>query len=139
MRSHTKKGKKQYLFAFFRPTHRHKRHKNMINDKSWLCFARMATKSIKLDSVFFSLSDAENIPIKKIVAVAGRNLTLSCPGVNEQSLINTLTWKTSQTIAKFVNGVPLKRDQRVSFNFPFSAMIVRILDNFFLKPLFHKS
>lgn len=53
MRSHTKKGKKQYLFAFFRPTHRHKRHKNMINDKSWLCFARMATKSIKLDSVFF--------------------------------------------------------------------------------------
>ena len=60
------------------------------------------------------LLDEENIPVKTIVAVAGRNLTLPCPGVNEQSLIDTLTWKTTQTIAKYINGMPMVQSGRVS-------------------------
>lgn len=60
------------------------------------------------------LTDEENIPMKTIVAVAGRNLTLPCPGVNEHSLIDTLTWKTTQTIAKYINGMPMMQNQRVS-------------------------
>lgn len=63
--------------------------------------------------VFF-VSDVENIPVKKLVAVAGKNLTLPCPGVNEQSLIDSLTWKTTQTIAEFINGMPLVQNERVS-------------------------
>ncbi|CRK87865.1 CLUMA_CG001652, isoform A [Clunio marinus] len=58
--------------------------------------------------------DEENIPVKTIVAVAGKNLTLPCPGVNEQSLIDTLTWKTTVTIAKFINGMPMVHSQRIS-------------------------
>lgn len=50
-----------------------------------------------------------------ILKTAGQNLTLSCPGVNEHSLIDTLTWKKSQqTIVKFVNGMPMVQSQRVS-------------------------
>lgn len=70
-----------------------------------------------LQRIFFSLLpalDEENIPVKTIVAVAGQNLTLPCPGVNEHSLIDTLTWKTTQTIAKYVNGMPMMQNQRVS-------------------------
>jgi hypothetical protein len=48
------------------------------------------------------------------VAVAGKNLTLPCPGVNEQSLIDSLTWKTTQTIAEYINGMPLMQNERVS-------------------------
>jgi hypothetical protein len=58
--------------------------------------------------------DEENIPVKTVVEYAGRNLTLPCPGVNEHSLIDTLTWKTTQTIAKYVNGMPMVQNQRVS-------------------------
>lgn len=58
--------------------------------------------------------DEQNIPVKIIVAVAGKNLTLPCPGVNEHSLIDTLTWKNTQTIAKYVNGMPMVQHQRVS-------------------------
>ena len=68
-------------------------------------------------SPFFRFSrqiDEENIPVKTIVALAGRNLTLPCPGVNEHSLIDTLTWKTTQTITKYVIGMPMMQNQRVS-------------------------
>ncbi|CAO1427366.1 unnamed protein product [Diamesa hyperborea] len=58
--------------------------------------------------------DEENIPVKKIIAIAGKNLTLPCPGVNEQSLIDTLTWKTTQTIVKHINGMPMMQNQRIS-------------------------
>ena len=67
-----------------------------------------------LSLTFFFGLDEENIPVKKIVAIAGRNLTLPCPGVNEQSLIDTLTWKTSQTIVKHITGMPMMQNQRVS-------------------------
>ncbi|KAG5670578.1 hypothetical protein PVAND_000830 [Polypedilum vanderplanki] len=59
--------------------------------------------------------DEENIPMKTISVTAGNNLTLTCPGVNEHSLIDTLTWKKSQqTIVKFVNGMPMVQNQRIS-------------------------
>jgi receptor-type tyrosine-protein phosphatase gamma len=62
-----------------------------------------------------SFADEENIPVKFIVVTAGNNLTLACPGVNEHSLIDTLSWKRSQqTIVKFVNGMPMVQNQRVS-------------------------
>jgi receptor-type tyrosine-protein phosphatase gamma len=58
--------------------------------------------------------DEENIPMKTIVAVAGRELTLPCPGVNEQSLVDTLTWKSSQMTIKHFDGMPLMLKRRVS-------------------------
>jgi hypothetical protein len=66
-------------------------------------------------SVFVTFSDEENIPMKLISVTAGFNLTLTCPGVNEHSLIDTLVWKKSQqTLLKFVNGLPMVNNQRVS-------------------------
>uniref|UniRef100_A0A182XEH9 Putative receptor-type tyrosine-protein phosphatase mosPTP-1 n=2 Tax=gambiae species complex TaxID=44542 RepID=A0A182XEH9_ANOQN len=56
----------------------------------------------------------ENIPVVKYVAVAGRNVTISCPGVNEHSLIDTLIWKTTQTVAEYVNGSPLVNNPRIT-------------------------
>lgn len=66
--------------------------------------------------IFLSLivPDIENIPVVKYVAVAGKNITLDCPGVNERSLVETLVWRTSHTIAEYVNGLPLVSNQRVS-------------------------
>ncbi|XP_070493823.1 putative receptor-type tyrosine-protein phosphatase mosPTP-1 [Chironomus tepperi] len=59
--------------------------------------------------------DEENIPMKQISVTAGYNLTLPCPGVNEHSLIDTLVWKKSQqTILKFVNGLPMVHNQKIS-------------------------
>jgi receptor-type tyrosine-protein phosphatase gamma len=53
--------------------------------------------------------------MKQISVTAGYNLTLTCPGVNEHSLIDTLVWKKSQqTLLKFVNGLPMVQNQRVS-------------------------
>jgi hypothetical protein len=55
--------------------------------------------------------------MKKIVARAGTNLTLPCAGVvGEKSVlkIEKLTWKSSQTIIKYINGKPLEQNQRVS-------------------------
>ena len=54
---------------------------------------------------------------RKIVARAGTNVTLACPGaLAEKSVlkIEKLTWKSSQTIIKFINGRPLEQNQRVS-------------------------
>lgn len=70
---------------------------------------------------FYSIADIESIPLVKYIAVAGRNVTLSCPGVNEHSLVDSLTWKTSITVAEFVNGLPLASNNRVSFFFSFLA------------------
>nr|XP_029727470.1 protein sidekick-2-like [Aedes albopictus] len=58
--------------------------------------------------------DIESIPLVKYIAVAGRNVTLSCPGVNEHSLVDSLTWKTSITVAEFVNGLPLASNNRIT-------------------------
>lgn len=66
---------------------------------------------------FFFFADIESIPMVKYIAVAGRNVTLSCPGVNEHSLVDTLTWKTSQTVAEFVSGLPQSSNNRVRFFF----------------------
>ncbi|EDS43771.1 conserved hypothetical protein [Culex quinquefasciatus] len=58
--------------------------------------------------------DIESIPMVRYTAVAGRNVTLNCPGVNEHSLVDALVWKTSQTVAEFVNGLPIVRNPRVT-------------------------
>lgn len=68
---------------------------------------------------FGTETDEQNIPMKTTTAIAGRNLSISCPGVNEHSLIDTLTWKTSthKIIAKYINNneqKPMVQNERVS-------------------------
>ncbi|XP_055616400.1 protein sidekick-2-like [Toxorhynchites rutilus septentrionalis] len=58
--------------------------------------------------------DIESIPVVKYIALAGGNITLSCPGVNERSLVDSLIWKTTQTVAEYVNGLPLSSNQRIT-------------------------
>lgn len=68
-------------------------------------------------SLFVSFKiESDKLNAKKIVARAGLNLTLACPGAGEKSApkIEKLTWKSSQTIIKFINGRPLEQNQRVS-------------------------
>lgn len=48
------------------------------------------------------------------MANAGKNVSLICSGIDEKTRIETLTWKTTQTIIKYVNGKPLDQNQRVS-------------------------
>ncbi|XP_055614290.1 neuronal cell adhesion molecule-like [Uranotaenia lowii] len=58
--------------------------------------------------------DIESIPVIRYNAVAGGNVTLSCPGVNEHSLVGTLIWKTTHTVAEYVNGMPLASNSRMT-------------------------
>lgn len=115
----------------------------MRGKKSFRVITKQTTQFyFNIFSLFFLFSfsrvpaiDEENIPAKTIVALAGRNLTLPCPGVNAQSLIDTLTWKTTQTIAKYINGMPMVQNQRVSplFKALTSVMLMDTLKNCFCR------
>ncbi|XP_038105916.1 tyrosine-protein phosphatase 99A isoform X1 [Culex quinquefasciatus] len=51
--------------------------------------------------------DTEIQSVLRYVAVAGRNVTLGCPGVSERSLVDSLVWRTpSQTVAEYASGMP---------------------------------
>ncbi|XP_055699332.1 tyrosine-protein phosphatase 99A isoform X3 [Phlebotomus papatasi] len=64
--------------------------------------------------VLNGVRDVENIPVQKYIVQAGKSQTIPCPGVNELSLVDTLTWKTNKIIAQYANGIPLVHDQRIS-------------------------
>lgn len=80
---------------------------------------KMLMLIIKPCFAFFSFPDVENIPSEKYVAEAGKNITIPCPGVNEQSLVNTLIWKTNTVIARYTNGIPTSHNPRVSLHLYF--------------------
>lgn len=94
------------------------------DDEAWWCIKAYKHKmicfqllKIKLYPSFICLVESDKRPLKKFVARAGTNLTLPCTGaVGEKSAlkIEKLTWKSSQTIIKFINGRPLEQNQRVS-------------------------
>lgn len=66
------------------------------------------------DSYRLYFADVTSIPIQSFAAEAGKKITLPCPGINENSLVNTLKWRTSTTIAHYANGIPLVHNHRVS-------------------------
>lgn len=92
------------------------RHMMMRHGDAWSLANESKLYSFHLSFVPFPESDKQ--AAKKVVARAGTNLTLACPGalLGEKSApkIEKLTWKSSQTIIKFIHGRPLEQNQRVS-------------------------
>lgn len=108
----TRETQTQFIFSVCDNSSNHATQFSSILENSFTLYADANTF---LFSVSVKFSDEENIPMKQISVTAGYNLTLTCPGVNEQSLISTLVWKKSQQILlKFTNGLPMGQSQRVS-------------------------
>lgn len=60
-------------------------------------------------------SDEENIPLKHKVTVSGSSVSIACPGISQDSLVDSLLWKTNGvTVAKYVNSEILTQNERVS-------------------------
>lgn len=61
------------------------------------------------------LTDEENIPLKHKVTVSGSSVSIACPGISQDSLVDSLLWKTNGvTVAKYVNSEILTQNERVS-------------------------
>lgn len=78
-------------------------------------------------------AEADKRLTKKIVARAGTNITLPCIGlVGEKSVskIEKLTWKSSQTIIKYISGRPFEQNQRVSCSSVKMDFFKKLSENF---------
>jgi Immunoglobulin domain len=77
------------------------------------------TSHYLISFIFFpnEITESDKRQLKRVVARAGTNITLPCAnavGEKAPTKIEKLTWKSSQTIIKFINGRPLEQNQRVS-------------------------
>ncbi|XP_058837647.1 contactin-1-like [Topomyia yanbarensis] len=85
-----------------------------LHDTSLSAPANNATITTIMPASSVAAQYIENIPTVKQVAVAGRNVTLACPGVSEHSLVDRLVWRTTRIIAEYVSGRPLVDNQRIT-------------------------
>lgn len=81
----------------------------------------------------FYVSDVTVIPLQSVNAEAGGNVSLSCPGVTEQSLVLTLEWRvnearileyssSSTTVWKHENRVSLTAENFALFFHPVTSV-----------------
>lgn len=59
--------------------------------------------SINYRSFVCLFADTSTVPVQKLTADAGSNVTLGCPGVNEHSLVQALEWSSHAKLVEYMS------------------------------------